>query len=787
MRAAHIGRATFTFALLWATTTLVANPGGHWRLDEGDGDLTEDEIEGNDGTLVNFEPDGGWIEGRVGDAAIEFDGIDDHVLVANPDVFDFEVDFTWAAWIRTTAPGVNGAIISKSPTDDIWARGAKAIFVGRNGNRGDGTLTFDIGWVGFVASTARVDDGLWHHVALTVQYNVDGGVNDAAQLYVDGQPDGFQSGWDINAQAAAPGDVKFGYASTDFPRQTSYFAGAIDDVRFADYAMTVEEIQELVAAETECPEEGDTHCLGLTVEGPEDDAPGTYTITASAEDDSDDPIVYTFTADNGVDPAIVIGPQADPVATTTLGVGIWTISVLVDDSAACTDAADDNACSEGPIEIEIDEPFLSHWPLDDGGGLVAEDVESGNDGTLTNMDEAAWIRGRVGESALEFDGFDDYVVAENPDDYFFLADFTWTAWMQTAGEGTNGTIISKSPAVANWEPGSKALFVGSNGNRGDGKLAFDVGWVGVVASAPRVDDAMWHHVAVTAEFEANGINDRVTLWIDGEVDTVRDNWNLQVQQAATGEMKIGHGSLNFPTGGPYFRGSIDDVRVYRVALGAEDIADLASAEPEDCPEEGDTHCDGVEVLSIDGPSPFGGLYTVEVEASGTDDSDDTVRYTFVVEDDGVEVFSVGPQRESSALFRVPEGQFTLIVSVDDDALCADEADDASCSIALQIPPEAGVGPFLRGDCNGDGNVIGQVGDAVYVLNFNFTGGPVPVCMAACDSNGDGNVIGQVGDAIYTLNFNFLGGPAIPEPFPECGTSSEPRDEALGCEVPLECP
>ena len=97
-----------------------------------------------------------------------------------------------------------------------------------------------------------------------------------------------------------------------------------------------------------------------------------------------------------------------------------------------------------------------------------------------------------------------------------------------------------------------------------------------------------------------------------------------------------------------------------------------------------------------------------------------------------------------------------------------------------VEPE-GVGPFLRGDCNGDGRVAGQVGDAIFTLNFNFLGGPVPSCMAACDSNGDGNVIGQVGDAIYTLNFNFLGGPPLPAPFPECGTSELAADEELGCD------
>jgi len=135
-------------------------------------------------------------------------------------------------------------------------------------------------------------------------------------------------------------------------------------------------------------------------------------------------------------------------------------------------------------------------------------------------------------------------------------------------------------------------------------------------------------------------------------------------------------------------------------------------------------------------------------------------------------------------------QFRFAGNIDDvglwdEELAEDEIRDVMENGIDSEPQPEGLG-FLRGDCNGDGNVIGQVGDAIFVLNFNFTGGPVPSCMAACDSNGDGNVIGQVGDAIYTLNFNFTGGPAIPAPFPECARSTDPADSALGCEVET-CP
>jgi hypothetical protein len=97
----------------------------------------------------------------------------------------------------------------------------------------------------------------------------------------------------------------------------------------------------------------------------------------------------------------------------------------------------------------------------------------------------------------------------------------------------------------------------------------------------------------------------------------------------------------------------------------------------------------------------------------------------------------------------------------------------------KLPP-LGVGPFLRGDCNGDGEFRGTVTDAVFMLNFNFLGGNTPPCFAACDANGDGQFRGTVTDAVYSLNFNFLGGNAPPAPFPDCGRSTEDDDEALGC-------
>jgi hypothetical protein len=87
--------------------------------------------------------------------------------------------------------------------------------------------------------------------------------------------------------------------------------------------------------------------------------------------------------------------------------------------------------------------------------------------------------------------------------------------------------------------------------------------------------------------------------------------------------------------------------------------------------------------------------------------------------------------------------------------------------------------FLRGDCDGNGRIAGEVSDAIRLLSYNYLGGEEPPCLAACDADGDGTVAGLVTDAIFLLTHNFLGGPGPMEPFPGCGVGT-PSDEALGC-------
>lgn len=141
--------------------------------------------------------------------------------------------------------------------------------------------------------------------------------------------------------------------------------------------------------------------------------------------------------------------------------------------------------------------------------------------------------------------------------------------------------------------------------------------------------------------------------------------------------------------------------------------------------------------------------------------------------------STDVQDETNVRFTTA-GEYVLRITVDDGAPANSEA---SVDIVVNVTSE-GVGPFLRGDCNGDGSATG-ITDAVFHLGFNFLGTAAPPCPAACDANGDGS-IAAISDAIYLLAFSFLGGPAPVAPFDACGTSSTSSDLELGCDDPSGC-
>ena len=84
--------------------------------------------------------------------------------------------------------------------------------------------------------------------------------------------------------------------------------------------------------------------------------------------------------------------------------------------------------------------------------------------------------------------------------------------------------------------------------------------------------------------------------------------------------------------------------------------------------------------------------------------------------------------------------------------------------------------FVRGDANRDGRI--DLTDAVVILDFLFLGNTSMLdCQKSADA--DDNAVVNVSDGIYLLGFQFLGGPPPPPPFPDCGLDTATPD-GLSC-------
>jgi hypothetical protein len=110
-------------------------------------------------------------QGYLGDA-LQLSEEGDRVDVANPLAFDFNVDFTWHFYMKTSED--SGALLSRSPPNADWNEGSKAIFV-RNGR-----VQFDSYNVGNPDTGVDIDDDIWHQVIVTFRAS-----DDVLKIYVD--------------------------------------------------------------------------------------------------------------------------------------------------------------------------------------------------------------------------------------------------------------------------------------------------------------------------------------------------------------------------------------------------------------------------------------------------------------------------------------------------------------------------------------------------------------------------------------------------------------------------
>ncbi len=185
----------------------------------GDGPIFEP---GMTGQALNLNVVGQYVE-ITGYQGIVADRSDPDNPVQNP--------FTVACWINTTTAA--GALVTwgSSDSDPVGGQYQSLRIEG-------GSLRAEHGNGNYRGATP-VDDGEWHHVALSVAEGANLQVPQN-QLYVDGQADSFRAGGSDNVyNITADADVSIGQRASHGDR---FFTGSIDDVRIYDRALSASEI-----------------------------------------------------------------------------------------------------------------------------------------------------------------------------------------------------------------------------------------------------------------------------------------------------------------------------------------------------------------------------------------------------------------------------------------------------------------------------------------------------------------------------------------------------------------
>jgi|GEM_PF-2681629 len=196
----------------------------YWKLDETSGSVAVDATEhGHDGTYTN-----GVLLNQTGniDQAVDFDGSDDYVSVADHSSLQIDNAFSMTAWIRAAAStNIDRMILNKE--------GEYEVALSSNGELKWAIANTDPGW-SWHSTGHLVAIGKWTHVTLTYD-------NGTISTYANGVlVDTYLGSGTIGDQYTLLNELRLGGRMNN--PTGKYFDGKLDDVQLFDRALKLEEI-----------------------------------------------------------------------------------------------------------------------------------------------------------------------------------------------------------------------------------------------------------------------------------------------------------------------------------------------------------------------------------------------------------------------------------------------------------------------------------------------------------------------------------------------------------------
>jgi len=206
------------------------------------------------------------------------------------------------------------------------------------------------------------------------------------------------------------------------------------------------------------------------------------------------------------------------------------------------------------------------WLMDDAAGSSAADSSGLNrTGTLHEFptDNSQWVTGKSGvDTALEFDGTNDYVQISNYRGIQGQQSRTITAWIKTNALGHIASWGNSGISGAKW----LMLLQSTNGAI---RVSVGNGWT---VGSTDLRDGQWHHIAAVLENDGSPNANEIELYVDGVEETITSVGPVSINTSGIRDVKLGIWDVG---NGVYFSGTIDDFAIFDFAMTTDQIVQLA--------------------------------------------------------------------------------------------------------------------------------------------------------------------------------------------------------------------
>jgi hypothetical protein len=229
------------------------------------------------------------------------------------------------------------------------------------------------------------------------------------------------------------------------------------------------------------------------------------------------------------------------------------------------------------IKAASDNGLVGYWSFDEGLGTKAGDMSGrGNNGNITG---ASWVDGKRGK-ALDFNGSSGNMNLGDVDAVDGLSALTVCTWVKPTDVTRDYEhIISKAPdnPITGWQLTTGGAAWGGGGNDILVVLGTGSSYTSPYTEGDYLSDGNWTYVCFVYNGSLTGNSNRFKIFTDGAQRTLTFSAPAVPASLTANAVSLEISDDPGGTGDDWYKGLIDEVRIYNRALSATEVASLYNA------------------------------------------------------------------------------------------------------------------------------------------------------------------------------------------------------------------